>query len=200
LPTNRPNPSAVRAGAALVAAALLALGRSVAGAPADHPPPAASADRELKSAFLYGFSLYVEWPRDSAPLSKPVLTFCVIGDDALAETLPRAVHGKSVLSRPVAVRHLGGGDSLSDCGLLYVGDADALDTAVALSRARQLSILTVGESEDFLRQGGIIRLYAADNRFRFEVNVEAAEASRLKLSSRLLNLARAVQSSPAVRR
>ena len=53
-------------------------------------------------------------------------------------------------------------------------------------------MLTVGESEHFVQDGGMIGFLLEENKIRFEINLEAAEHAKLKLSSRLLALAKRV--------
>jgi hypothetical protein len=100
------------------------------------------------------------------------------------------VRGKSVNSHPLNVRHIQGSAEARNCKLLYLGDSgQARDLLIAL---RGQSVLTVGDTPEFTRAGGMIRFLLVDGKVRFEVNRSAAEQARLTLSSKLLSVAHAV--------
>jgi hypothetical protein len=83
-------------------------------------------------------------------------------------------------------------DGLSRCHLIFLAGAntDRIDQAVRLSAQRP--VLTIGESPDFLRRGGMIAFVVDGGRVRFDVNASAASIRGLALSSRLLQVARTV--------
>jgi hypothetical protein len=62
-----------------------------------------------------------------------------------------------------------------------------------LANSKNSTTLTVGEANGFAQRGGIINLMREENRLRFEVNVTAAAQTRLKISSKLLVLAKIVK-------
>ena len=115
----------------------------------------------------------------------------VLGNDGLATSL--RTMGKLGNGRDVAVRSLGEGESLGQCQVLYFSGISDRVAAATLARVSTLPVLTVGEQEHFTRLGGIIRVYQEGNRLRFDVDVSHASAVRLKISSRVLNLARLVK-------
>ena len=65
--------------------------------------------------------------------------------------------------------------------------------ADVVRRVGDLSVLTVGETQDLARHGAVINFRIEDNRVRFDINVDAAKRSHLTISSKLLNLARIVR-------
>lgn len=166
------------------------LGFCVLPVAAQSPKGARSSENDLKSAFLYRFVPYVDWPPSSTTAVENRLTFCVLGDDPLAASLERTVRGKSELGKPLTVRRLRSAHEAPGCAVLFIGLDGSLDLADVLSVVRAKPILTVGEDDDFTKLGGIVRFYPEANKLRFEINPEAAEAAGLKLGSRLLSLAR----------
>lgn len=160
------------------------------------PHVATSSENEVKSAFLYRFVPYVDWPPSSAAAVEDRLIFCVLGDDPLAKSLERTVRGKSELGKPLAVRRLRSQGDATGCAVLFVGSSATSDLAAILSSVRSTPILTVGDADDFIRQGGIVLFYPEASKLRFEINPEAADAAGRKLSSRLLSLARIVRHRP----
>jgi hypothetical protein len=103
------------------------------------------------------------------------------------------VTGRTVNDRPVAVRRLKPGESLDGIHVLFVGKAENARLAQLAQTAQARSILTVTESEGALAQGIVINFVMVERRVRFEIALDSAEKSRLKLSSRLLAVAQQVR-------
>lgn len=179
LPTRR----ALRCALASLAPALVLLGPLPAGGQVD-------ADR-VKGAFLYNFAKFVSWPADALSEGDP-LVLCVLASAETHERLAGTIQGKTAQGHPVRTRALGDASEGRSCHILYV-DVEAGVSAGALAAALAgQSVLTVGESEAFARRGGIVRFFRKGNKLRFEVNPAAAEQAGLRISSRLLRLARVV--------
>ena len=179
----------------LLIAAAAALGGAAlcpgAGAWAQEDP--VQLELKVKAAFLYKFLGYIDWP--AASFAKPDMPFtiAVLGADALAAELAQAVTGRTVNDRPVAVRRLKPGESLDGIHVLFVGRAENARLAQLAQAAQARSILTVTESEGALAQGSVINFVVTERRVRFEIALDSAEKSRLKLSSRLLAVAQQVR-------
>ncbi|MFI5182027.1 MAG: YfiR family protein [Thermoanaerobaculia bacterium] len=152
--------------------------------------PPAPGEAELRSAFIYRFTQFVEWPVDSLARTGPTVALCVIGDEALAGALERSVQGKTLDERHYTVLRHGVNDDLRACAVVYFGETSKSATRATLGRLRSAPILTVGEADEFAESGGMIRLFREDARLRFEIDPGAAAASGLKLSAHLLRLAR----------
>jgi hypothetical protein len=169
---------------ALLAFALLA-GTALAGQQQD-------VERELKAAFLYNFAKFVDWPPEAFPEPASPVTLCILGDDAVGESLEAVVKGETLNDRRLVVRRPRDAQQARGCHVLFVGAAEKGRTSELLAALRGVSVLTVGDGGDFLKSGGMIRFFLEQNRVRFDINLDAAERSRLSLSSKLLRLARAV--------
>jgi hypothetical protein len=148
----------------------------------------------LKAAFLYQFSQFVEWPstawRDAAAVQ-----ICILRPNPFGQELEAIVRGETLEGRPFAVKEIAAPDALAGCHLLFVG-ATAPGAGGVLKAARGASILTVGEGERFLDDGGIIALRVVERRVRFDVNASAAQKAGLRISSQLLSLALNVRGGP----
>jgi len=153
-------------------------------------------ERTVKAAYLYKCLSYVDWPSGTLPPGAP-LVIGIAGADAILTEMHKIVPERTVAERPLEVRPIRDGDSLAGVHALFVGRAEAARLPEYARAARQHSILLLSEVEDGLRLGSIINLIIVDGRVRFEVALDAAERSGLKLSSRLLALAQTVR--PAVR-
>jgi len=146
----------------------------------------------LKAAFLFHFAQFVEWP--SSVLKNPPgpLVICVMGQDPFRGELEGLVQGKSIDGRVLEVRHVRQIQDSRTCHLLFIGKKESAHVPELIAILRNMPVLTIGESDDFLQQGGIIRFCWEERKVRFEVNQEAAGKANLKISSRLLLLAKTV--------
>ena len=157
-------------------------------------PAAAPLERAVKAAYVYKFLAYVDWPASAFDSPDAPLVIGVLGADAIAEELRGIVASRAVGDRAVQVRRLREGDAAADVHVLVVGRGEA-SRLPALAKALQgHPTLIVAESPGALGSGAMINLVvASDGRVRFEVSQDAAERSGLKLSSRMLALARTVR-------
>jgi hypothetical protein len=152
---------------------------------------AAVVERQVKAAFLYKFGGYVTWPQNAFARPDSPLVIAVAGADALAEDLGKTVAGRTVGDRPVTVRRVARGDSLSGIHMLFVGSA-AGRLADFIDPVRGRPVVVVTESEPW-PAGSIINFVVIDNRVRFDVAIDAAEQNGLRLSALLLSVARQVR-------
>jgi hypothetical protein len=142
-----------------------------------------SVEYQVKAAYLFNFVKFVEWP--TRPAIAPI-AICVAGRNPFGQVLSDTVRGETVNGRPLAARIIL--EPESDCDVLFVPRGSP---AMAYLRAVSgLPTLTVGEEEDFIGLGGIISLRLEGTNVRFTINPDAAERSKLRISSRLLRLAR----------
>ena len=162
------------------------------------PPPAAGAQQpseyEVKAVFLYNFTKYVEWPPETFRASGEPLVVCVLGTDPFGSLLDDTVRGETVYDKKLVVRRLTRVEEAGGCHLLFVSASEERDVGRILKSVQGTSILTVGEVDGFAERGGIINLRKEQNKVRFEINVETAERSGLKISSQLLKLGKIVKS------
>lgn len=151
----------------------------------DGPPP---SEHQVKAAFLLNFTKFIDWPPGAAGSDNP-FAICVVGDDPFGTVLDQTVEGERAAGRNIVVRRVR--EPAASCDLLFFARS-ARGVQRALAGVRR-GVLTVGETGDFLRQGGMISFVVEDRRVRFDVDERAAVRSGLKISSRLLNVARSVE-------
>ena len=153
----------------------------------------AQSEDQIKAAFLFNFARYVEWPDSAFSGPSAPVRICMAGADDFATIVSQAVGGKSVGDRAVDVVSGIGLADASACHILYVGaglDGDASAVASSVSGG---NVFTVADREGFAKTGGIANFMRADNKVRFEINPGAAKQAGLKISSRLLRLAKVVK-------
>ncbi|WP_397547018.1 YfiR family protein [Rhodothermus marinus] len=169
---------------------LLTGGAGFAGTGTDQSVPVEKARAaRIKAAFLYHFARFSTWPEEAFADSETPIRLCILGKDPFGSALEQ-LQGKTVHNRPLEIRHLPAGASARECHVVFMGPMPAQVLATTLAQLQHRPVLTVGEGEDFLKQGGIVRLVEEKNRIQFEINVTAARRAGLQLSARLLRLAR----------
>ncbi len=147
----------------------------------------------MKAAYLYNFAKFVEWPAETFRAPDDPAVICVTGDEHTSDFLKQAVSGKKVNGRSVDVRLPYSPAEFRLCHILFIGFSDRRHIANALDQLRGASVLTVGQSDQFIRLGGMINLTTANATIELEIAPEASIAAGLKISSRLLVVARVVK-------
>ena len=150
--------------------------------------PAALSDDlpeyRLKTAFLYNFALFTEWPANVGS----TLNLCVYGRDPFGEEI-EALQGKPVGDRRMVVRRVASVEGLTVCQIVFIADASVDAISRVLSSLRGGTVLTVADVPGAARLGVALNMNVVKNKITFEANLAAARAANLKLSSKLLSLA-----------
>jgi hypothetical protein len=154
---------------------------------------AASGERteyQVKAAFLMNFTKFVEWPAAAFQDAGSPLTICILGEDPFGASLDQAVEGETAGGRKVAVQRIRRVPGPKTCQVLFITKSEksvpeTIETAGP-------GVLTVGESDRFLEDGGIIAFVLQARHVRFDINLRVALRASLVLSARLLNVARTV--------
>lgn len=171
---------------------VLAFAFGVASALTLHATPATNVARaiELKAVFVFNFTIFVQWPPDALPAAGEPFRIGVLGDARVAEDLKQVVRGEHVHDRSIIVQQSARAADLLGCQLVFVGTGAETQATELLTRCRAKPILTIGETANFTRAGGNIRLYVEHNQLRMEINPASFARQQLKPSSKLLRAAR----------
>jgi len=168
-------------GRLVLAALLLAAGGGIAAAPAPVTP-----EYQIKAVFLFNFGQFVDWPPQTFPRAQSPLVIGILGSDPFDSYLDEVVQGEKVNDHPLVIQRYRRAEDIGSCQILFISRSEAgrLDRVLAGLKGR--SILTVGDTEDFARRGGMIRFMTVNNKIRLQINVDAARAAELTISSKLL--------------
>lgn len=147
----------------------------------------AALEYRIKAACLLHFAEYVVWP--PAASDRP-FRICIAGEDPFGPGLDRMVSAESVDGARIEVRRSPDDDELAGCRILFVGRSESDRLERIFDRVKDRPVLTVGETEAFRRAGGMIDFIVENNRVRLRINAAAAERTGLKISARLLRLAK----------
>lgn len=170
----------------LLAAALLAIPAQLAWSASE------TSEAEIKIAYLYNFARYVKWPESAFASDDAPILICVLGDDSFASEAKGIIgsrrvgeHGVQVVTRPAV-------EQTSNCHILYIPASASAQHSEVISNLGSQSVFTVSESAGFARSGGVANFIREDRKIRFEINRKAASKAGLKVSARLLRVAKVV--------
>jgi hypothetical protein len=161
------------------------LGVAEHGNAADQHP-----EYNLKAAFLINFARMIEWPENAWPAGGSPVNICVAGSGDAFDAIESEIRDSKVDNHPVRVRSYTAVDDASGCQILFVGDDIGVPDRARLQVQHRSGTLTVGESTGFASRGGVIGFFRDGTRIRFEINRTAAREVGVRISSRLLRLAK----------
>jgi hypothetical protein len=154
---------------------------------------------QMKAAYLYNFAKFVEWPAQAFKNPHDPISICVLGQNPMFHTLEEVVNGETIEDRKLIVRTVSDLDQVSNCHILYIGSSDRKYLRAILRDFKVTGILTVGEAEGFAAEGGVANFKLEGNKVRIEINTNAAEEQRLRISPKLLSLAQIVKGKGAAK-
>ena len=151
-----------------------------------------ATEYQVKAAFLFNFAKFVDWPADAFSNPDSPLQICVLGQDPFGHEFELVIADKTVNGHRIEVIHPSGVPQAKACHIIFVTSSEKQQLRDILRGLRGASVLTVGELPGFAKGGGIINFVLDDSRVRFEINLKAAERAHLKLSARLLTVAKLI--------
>jgi hypothetical protein len=148
----------------------------------------AADDSALKTAVMFNILLFIEWPGEASLPPQAPLQLCASSSGSLWPQLSK-LQDRAVRGMRVQITDTAGGGALKDCRVLIIeGPADSL---------RQLPreligvpVLVVGDGVGATGDGVIMTLQISNGRVTFDADPASARRNGLRLSSRLLHLAR----------
>jgi hypothetical protein len=144
---------------------------------------------DLKAVFLYNFTQFVEWPPEAFQDDSSPFIIGVLGADPFKKYLEETVRDEVVRNRKLIIQHYSRVEDIKTCHILFISQSEAKQIAQILDGLKNRSILIVGETEGFTRLGGVIGFATERNKIRLRINLTAARAANLTLSSKLLRIA-----------
>jgi hypothetical protein len=152
-----------------------------------------ASEYQIKAAYLYNFAKFVEWPPEASPGANDPLAICIFGEDPFGDILTELAKGKSINGHKLVIRQLKPPQDLRGCQVAFISSSERNRLHSVLESLKGASVLTVGDTEGFAALGGVISFTMEDNKVHFDINVDAAERAKLRISSKLLSLARIVK-------
>ncbi len=159
---------------------------------------AAATEQQVKAVFVFNFSHFVQWPADVFATRTQPFMICVLGNEPLAALLDETVKGERVDQHPLQVRRVRAGDAPGACQILYIDRTAAPDLERLMAAPDPLRTLTVSDLDGAASRGVMIELATRNNRVGLTINVDAARAAGLTISSNLLRPAQIVRNGTGV--
>ena len=172
----------------VLAAACLLLCFPRAARPAD-VRTVAFTEYQIKAAFLFNFTQFIEWPTNAFTEVSAPIVIGVLGDDPFGTLLEQTVEGELVHGRKVVIKRSKHPDDLKACHLLFISRSEKGRLHQIREALRGSPVVTVSDMEQFAGRGGIIGFIIHENKVRFEINLNATEEAGVKISSKLIKLA-----------
>jgi hypothetical protein len=151
-----------------------------------------ATEYQLKAAYLFNFLKFVEWPDAPPKELQPKWVIGVIGTSPVGDELLKLVESKNVLGKELEVKTFKSTENLRSCNILFVSDSEKKRLPAILASLRGSSVMTVADMDHFIDAGGMVQFVVESERVRISIDVGATGRARLKISSKLLALARAV--------
>ncbi len=150
---------------------------------------------QVKAVFLFNFAQFVEWSKLTSGDADRPFEICVLGDDPFSESLDETVRGEKFGNRRFEVRRFRAAQEALSCQILFVSNSESRQLHPILDALKGHSILTVSDADNFAQRGGMVQFQTDNKRIKLMINVDAARAANLTISSKLLRPATIVTSS-----
>lgn len=152
-----------------------------------------SLEDKVKAAYILNFIRYTDWPKDAFPTSESPLVMCVLSSDTFGNILQQTISVAKGLQRKIELKQMKEPhDSLDQCHVVFLARSYTSKELNLIVTLKQKSILSISDDETFFKMGGIISFVFYEKTIQFNVNLVAADSAGLKLSSRMLALAKNV--------
>jgi YfiR/HmsC-like len=154
---------------------------------------ASLTEYQVKALFLLNFTKYVTWPSNAFAETNSPFAIGIYGEDKFGEDLEKALAGKNVGGRSIVIQSIKNADDSAKCQIVFISNSEKKRTPEIVAQLQSAPVLTVGETELFTDQGGIINLSKKEGKVRLEINLQAAQLANLQISSKLLTVADVVK-------
>jgi hypothetical protein len=170
---------------------ILAVCAFLYGAPLAAQSPGLT-EYEIKAGFLFNFTKFVEWPEGTFANSSAPIILGIVGENPFGNLLTETATGKLVNGRPVLVRQFKDRQDLRSCQVLFVASSEKKHIGEILGNLKGSRVLTIGEGDTFAQAGGMIAFVVEGNKVRLEIDLQSASDAHLKISAKVIAVARLV--------
>lgn len=153
----------------------------------------APTEYQIKAAFIYNFARFIDWPAQAFSSDTSPMIIGVLGKNVFGDSIQQIINGRSIQGHPLEFKEFSSVADATNCQVLFISPSEKDHLSKILNHLVNTNILTVSEPDNFLDEGGMIRLFIVEDKVRFEINNQAAKKAGLTISSKLLSLAIKVQ-------
>jgi len=155
--------------------------------------PTAYSEYQVKAAQIYKFAKFVEWPSLSGTdLNRPVVVG-ILGEDPFGQDIEAVIGGKTADGRRLVIKRFPKLQSLGPCHILFVSSSQRNSLRQVFAAVKGSGVLTVGETDQFAQEGGVIQFVIDGGKVHLVINQAAAERAGVKISAKLLAMARVIR-------
>lgn len=147
---------------------------------------------KLKAVYIYNFLQFIEWPSSAFNDQNSPIVIGILGEDPYGEVIDETVKSEKIGDRPIKVKRYKFISDIDTCQVLFVCASEDKNVKNILYDLKGLPILTISDINDFAENGGNINFYVDENKLRFKINVKTLQDAKLKVSSKLLRLAKVI--------
>ena len=148
-----------------------------------------SREDQIKAVFLFNFAQFVKWPSEAFTNADEPFRIGILGDDPFDGFLDETVRNEKVDGHPMVIQRYGRVEDAKDCQVLFISPSESQRVENILAGLKGRNILTVGDAEGFLKDGGMVRFFTKENKIHLKINLQAAKQAHLSISSKVLRLA-----------
>jgi YfiR/HmsC-like len=148
-----------------------------------------ASEYQIKAAFLFNFAKFVDWPPEAFSDANSPIVIGVLGKNVFGHYLADTIRDKTVDNRHFEFKEFTSVNYITNCQILFISPSVKDSLPAIVKGLRNASILTVSETDQFIKAGGMINFTIEDNKIHFQISDEAARKAGLKISSKLLSLA-----------
>jgi len=148
---------------------------------------------QVKAGFVSSFARFVEWPPEAFKSPHEPFAICVLGQNPFGQTLSGLVAGKALGEHALELREISDVRAAGGCHILFISSSERLRFRSILASLEAQSVFSIGDTNDFIAEGGVANLRVENGRVRIEINARAAKEKNLRISSRLMSLVKVVK-------
>jgi hypothetical protein len=171
---------------------LICLVPALAAPMAGFAQAANDVELQVKAAFVYQFTRYVEWPVTALTPGAP-FSVCVVAQSRVRQAIEQVLAGERVEGRSIRLVVPATPEAARSCQLLYIEAKSMAEGETMLGAVHRSPVLTISDASEFVPNGGHIQLVRDGTRVRFDVNQTSARESGLTFRSQLLRVARGIR-------
>ncbi len=139
----------------------------------------------LKAVFFERFTRFVEYGSPE-PDNDEFFVITIFGENPFGKRLEQVYNEHRILNKKVKVVYAGQIDEIGTPDILYIGKDKKPELEELLLHIQGCKTITIADSPIFSGSGVMINLQVADEKIRFEIDIESAARQNVKFDRILL--------------
>jgi hypothetical protein len=148
-----------------------------------------ATEYQIKAVFLFNFAQFVDWPEHTFSGPESPLIIGILGSDPFGSYLDETVENEKINGHPLMIKRYKNLNEIDSCHILFISAQPPPQIDIVTKTLTGRNILTVSDAGNFVKQGGMVRLFTEDNKIKLRINLEVIKAEKFVVSSKLLRMA-----------